>query len=48
MLDGIGCKKYTKHIIPKSLQNTKMDAYHYTWTKEAYFLTERWLISPRL
>ncbi len=38
MLNGIGCKKYTKHIIPKSLQSTKMDAYHNTWTKEAYFL----------
>jgi len=37
MLNGIGCKKYTKHIILKSLQSTKMDAYHYTWTKEVYF-----------
>jgi hypothetical protein len=36
MLNGIGCKKYTKHIIPESLQSTKMDAYHYTWTKEVY------------
>ncbi len=37
MLNGIGYKKYTKHIIPKSLQSTKMDAYHYTWMKEVYF-----------
>jgi hypothetical protein len=37
MLNGIGHKKYAKHMIPKSLQSAKMDAYHYTWTQEVYF-----------
>jgi len=36
MLNGIGCKKYTKHIIPKSLQGIKMDAYHFTWIEEVF------------